>query len=75
MDIRLKAVRRTAGQMALICIASLALVYFTAHVDIDTIINILAVSLFGFGAWLMYRSNLYRMKTEEELQKKLDSKS
>jgi uncharacterized membrane protein YccC len=70
VDIRLKAIRRTAGQMALICIASLILVYFTAHADIDTVITVFSAALFGFGAWLMYRSNLYTVEREEKFEKK-----
>lgn len=65
MSIQLKAIRKTAGQLALIFIASTLVVYFSNHLEPETLLNIFFIGLLSLGSWMMYKANLVDAKQEE----------
>lgn len=64
MNIYLTAIRKTAGQLAIIFIAATAVVYFSSYVSAETLLNIFFIGITGIGTWMMYKANLISAKQE-----------
>lgn len=69
MDIRLKAIRKTAGQLAVMFSVSAILAYISMHLSAETLFNVFILALIGFGSWMIYKVNLSSLQHEETVSR------
>jgi hypothetical protein len=75
MNIKLRAVGRTAGMLAIAIIIPMVLVGLF-QLDADTLFNLFLLSFFAGGIWVVYSINLSQLENEEtvrEMQERRDS--
>ena len=67
MNIRLRAVARTAGMFAIATLVPLALVGLF-QLDAEILFNLFLLSFFSWMIWVVYSINLGQLETEEQLR-------
>lgn len=68
MDIRLKAIRKTCGELALICIAGMGVAAIFNYLTTNQIVAFILIGIIALGANMMYKVNLeeYRRRENKE---------
>jgi nicotinamide riboside transporter PnuC len=72
MDIRLKALLKTALHIILIFVASTFIIYFSHGLTAEDMLDIFLLALVSIGSWMMYKANLIDCKQEEIEAKKTE---
>jgi hypothetical protein len=67
MNIKLRAVGRTAGMLAIAIIIPMVLVGLF-QLDADTLFNLFLLSFFAGGIWVVYSINLSQLETEQTVR-------
>ena len=67
MNIRLRAVARTAGMFAIATLVPLALVGLF-QLDAEILFNLFLLSFFSWMIWVVYSINLGQLETEEKVR-------
>jgi nitrogen fixation/metabolism regulation signal transduction histidine kinase len=67
MNIRLRAVARTAGMFAIATLVPLVLVGLF-RLDAEILFNLFLLSFFSWMIWVVYSINLGQLETEEQLR-------
>ena len=67
MNIRLRAVARTAGMFAIATLVPLALVGLF-QLDAEILFNLFLLSFFSWMIWVVYSINLGQLETEEQIR-------
>ena len=67
MNIRLRAVARTAGMFAIATLVPLVLVGLF-QLDAEILFNLFLLSFFSWMIWVVYSINLGQLETEEKIR-------
>ena len=67
MNIRLRAVARTAGMFAIATLVPLALVGLF-QLDAEILFNLFLLSFFSWIIWVVYSINLGQLETKEQIR-------
>ena len=67
MNIRLRAVARTAGMFAVATLVPLVLVGLF-QLDADILLNLFLLLFFAWMLWVVYSINLGQLETEEQIR-------
>ena len=67
MNIRLRAVARTAGMFAIATLVPLVLVGLF-QLDAEILFNLFLLSFFSWMIWVVYSINLGQLETEEQIR-------
>ena len=67
MNIRLRAVARTAGMFAIATLVPLALVGLF-QLDAEILFNLFLLSFFSWMIWVVYSINLGQLETKEQIR-------
>lgn len=70
MDIRLKALRKTCGEIAVIAIVGTLVSFIFSHLSVEQIITITLLGIVALGANMIYKVNLEEMRRKEKVQEK-----
>lgn len=70
MDIRLKALRKTCGELALIAIMGILVSFVFSYLTAHQIVTVILLGIIALGANMIYKVNLEEYRRKEKIQEK-----
>ena len=70
MDIRLKALRKTCGEIAVIAIAGILVSFVFSYLTTHQIVTVILLGIIALGANMIYKVNLEEYRRKEKIQEK-----